>query len=63
MNEAGSLLTDSVRLQASISDAMNAARVAGDIERFGILAAAETAIGSVCNILRDPRLHHGIDGA
>jgi hypothetical protein len=61
MNEAGSLLTDSVRLQARISDAMNAAKVAGNIEGYGILAAAETAIGSVCNILRDPRLHDGTD--
>jgi hypothetical protein len=58
MIEVGILLTDSVLLQARIADAMNAAKVAGDIERYGILAAAETAIGSVCNILRDPRLDH-----
>jgi hypothetical protein len=63
MNEAGSLLTDSVRLQARISDAMNVTKAAGDVERYGILAAPETAIGSVCNILRDPRLHRGTDGA
>lgn len=61
MNEAGSLLTDSVRLQARILDAMNGAKIAGNIERFGILAAAETAIGSACNILSDPRLHRGTD--
>jgi hypothetical protein len=42
---------------------MNTAKVAGNIEGFGILAAAETAIGSACNILRDPRLHHGTDHA
>ena len=58
----GALLADSTLLQARIVDAMNAAKIAGDIERYGILAAAETAIGSVCNILRDPRLDHGTDG-
>jgi hypothetical protein len=63
MIEVGALLADAVRLQARITDAMNAAKVAGDIERYGILAAAETAIGSVCNILRDPRLDHGTDSA
>jgi hypothetical protein len=63
MIEAASLLTDSVRLQARITDAMNAAKAGGDIEAYGILAAADTAIGSVCNILRDPRLHDGTDSA
>jgi hypothetical protein len=62
MIEVGALLADSVLLQAKIADAMNAAKIAGDIERYGILAAAETAIGSVCNILRDPRLDHATDG-
>jgi hypothetical protein len=59
MIEVGALLTASVLLQAKITEAMNAAKVAGDIERYGILAAAETAIGSACNILRDPRLDNG----
>jgi hypothetical protein len=63
MVEIGSLLAESMFLQAKITEAMNAAKVAGDIERYGILAAAETAIGSVCNILRDPRLDHGTDSA
>jgi len=58
----GALLADSTLLQARIVDAMNAAKIAGDIERYGILAAAETAIGRVCNILRDPRLDHATDG-
>lgn len=63
MIEVGSLLADSVLLRARIMDAMNAAKAAGDIEAYGILAAAETAISSVCNILRDPRLDHGTDSA
>jgi hypothetical protein len=63
MIEVVALLTDSVLLQAKIAEAMNAAKIAGDIERYGILAAAETAIGSLCNILRDPRLDHGTDSA
>ena len=63
MIEVGALLTDSVLLQAKIAEAINAAKHAGDIERYGILAAAETAIGSVCNILRDPRLNHRTDSA
>jgi hypothetical protein len=48
-------------LRTRIVEAMNAAKIAGDIERYGILAAAETAIGSACNILRDPSLNHGAD--
>jgi hypothetical protein len=63
MVEIGSLLADSVLVQARIVEAVYAAKEAGDIERYGILAAAETAIGSVCSILRDPRLDHGTDGA
>ena len=61
MVQIGSLLADAMFLQAKITDAMNAAKLAGDIERYGILAAAETAIGSVRNILRDSRLDHGTD--
>jgi hypothetical protein len=56
MIEVGSLLADSKLLQARIADAMNAAKAAGDTERYGILAAAETVIGSVSKILGDPRL-------
>jgi hypothetical protein len=63
MVEVGSLLADSMLLQARIMEAMNAAKVAGDIDGYGILAGAETAIGSVCNILRDPRLDQGTDSA
>jgi hypothetical protein len=63
MIEVGALLTDSMLLQSRITEAMNAAKSAGDIEKYGILAAAETAIGSVCKILRDPRLDRGTDGA
>jgi hypothetical protein len=63
MVEVGALLADSMLLHARIAEAMNAAKLAGDIERYGVLAAAETAIGSVCSILRDSRLHHGIDSA
>ena len=63
MVEIGSLLMEAIFLQAKITEAMNAAKIAGDIERYGILAAAETAIGSVCNILRDPRLDHGTASA
>jgi hypothetical protein len=53
---ASSLLADSVSLQARIMEAMKAAKDAGDIERYGILAAAEAGIGTVRNILGDPRL-------
>jgi len=60
MIEVGVLLA-AMLLQARITEAINAAKHAGDIERYGILAAAETAIGSVCNILRDPRLDHEAD--
>jgi hypothetical protein len=56
MIKASSLLADSVSLQARIADALNAAKDAGDIEAYGILAAAETTISRVCNILGDPRL-------
>jgi hypothetical protein len=63
MVQIGSLLTEAMFLQAKITEVVNAAKVAGDIERYGVLAAAETAIGSVCNILRDPRLDHETDSA
>lgn len=43
MIEVGRLLGDSVLLQARITDAMNAAKAAGDIEGYGILAGAEPA--------------------
>jgi hypothetical protein len=36
MIEVVALLTDSVLLQAKIAEAMNAAKIAGDIERYGI---------------------------
>jgi len=63
MIEVGALLTDSLLLQAKMAEAMKAAKIAGEIDRYGVLAAAETAIGSVCAILRDPRLDHGTDSA
>ncbi|HUC67986.1 MAG TPA: hypothetical protein VMA53_21405 [Stellaceae bacterium] len=63
MIEVGALLEASMLLRARIIEAVNAAKLAGDIERYGILAAAETAIGSACNILRDPRLDDGADSS
>jgi hypothetical protein len=56
MIEASALLAASISLQARIMDAMKAAKDAGDIERYGILAAAEAGIGTVRNILGDARL-------
>jgi hypothetical protein len=58
MIDASTLLADSVSLQARIADVMKTAKDAGDIEAYGILAAAETTIGSVSNILSDPRLRN-----
>jgi hypothetical protein len=54
---ASSLLADSISLQARIMEAMKAAKDAGDIETYDILAAAEAGIGTVRRILGDPRLH------